>query len=415
MLKEITIKNFKSFKNETFFSMEASNNVSEHPNHLIKMCDTDLLKITSVYGPNGGGKTNLLFALHLFYALINYELKSKHDWFDMASYLEVFAGDINDKIDLSVFFIVDDYEIGYDVTLMKNTSEIVSFKVLNEEVGYRYKTETEFKTLFKREGNKVIGKEILELLSLKDTISFSDTTLFLNYIFTYISDFGFISDSKELHILAELLIQLSSITTVSSVDGASKLSNNQLLMILTKEGYKDKFLKFLSEFDLGIIDIRIDDEDKKNLKLFCIHVHKGVRFEIPYEKESHGTKRIMQFIPRFIDFFEKQQILLIDELDLRLHPKVTSKFIDIFTSNTIGSQVIFNSHDIINMKKELFRRDEIWFACLDDELSTELFSLSGVINYKGEKVRKDATYSKQYLEGKYGSDPFITIGFTWND
>ena len=32
------------------------------------------------------------------------------------------------------------------------------------------------------------------------------------------------------------------------------------------------------------------------------------------------------------------------------------------------------------------------------------------VNYKGEQIRKDAVYSKQYLEGKYGADPAIKKG-----
>ena len=67
------------------------------------------------------------------------------------------------------------------------------------------------------------------------------------------------------------------------------------------------------------------------------------------------------------------------------------------------------------MSNELFRRDEIWFAYRDDNYSTKLTSLSNIVNYKGEQVRKDAIYSKQYLEGRYGADPFISRGLNWNE
>ena len=96
------------------------------------------------------------------------------------------------------------------------------------------------------------------------------------------------------------------------------------------------------------------------------------------------------------------------------HPKLFRAVIELFTSkDNTTSQLIFNSHDIINMDSEVFRRDEIWFIYRDENYSTKATPLSNVVNYKGEQVRKDAKYSKQYLEGKYGADPFIKKGLSW--
>ena len=53
MIKEFTIRNYLSFKNETIFTMEADmERVSEHQNHLVKFGDDHILKIASFYGPN---------------------------------------------------------------------------------------------------------------------------------------------------------------------------------------------------------------------------------------------------------------------------------------------------------------------------------------------------------------------------
>ena len=50
-----------------------------------------------------------------------------------------------------------------------------------------------------------------------------------------------------------------------------------------------------------------------------------------------------------------------------------------------------------------------------EDYSTIYTPLSSIVNYKGEMVRKDAVYSKQYLEGRYGADPFIKKGLGWCD
>ena len=104
-------------------------------------------------------------------------------------------------------------------------------------------------------------------------------------------------------------------------------------------------------------------------------------------------------------------IIVVDEIDAHLHPKLIQKIIELFNSkHNKEAQLIFNSHDILNMNNENFRRDEIWFVYRNENLESELICLSDFENYKGEKVRKDAKYSKQYMEGRYGADPFIEKG-----
>ena len=65
------------------------------------------------------------------------------------------------------------------------------------------------------------------------------------------------------------------------------------------------------------------------------------------------------------------------------------------------------------MNNKLFRRDEIWFAYRDEDYATKYLPLSNIVNYKGEMIRKDAVYGKQYLEGRFGADPFIRKGLSW--
>ena len=64
MLCQFTVKNFKSIRDEVTFDMQAAA-ISEHENRIIKDVDEELyLPVSAVYGPNGGGKSNVLEALH---------------------------------------------------------------------------------------------------------------------------------------------------------------------------------------------------------------------------------------------------------------------------------------------------------------------------------------------------------------
>jgi len=119
----------------------------------------------------------------------------------------------------------------------------------------------------------------------------------------------------------------------------------------------------------------------------------------------------LYLLPNIISHLDKSSILVIDELDAHLHPAIIKKILELFHSElNKKSQIIFTSHDIMNMTNDNFRRDEIWFLFRNERLESQLVCLSDFIDYKGEKIRKDAKYSKQYMKGKYGADPFIRQG-----
>lgn len=64
MLCQFTVKNFKSIRDEATFDMQAAA-ISEHEDRIIKDKDGELyLPVSAIYGPNGGGKSNVLEALH---------------------------------------------------------------------------------------------------------------------------------------------------------------------------------------------------------------------------------------------------------------------------------------------------------------------------------------------------------------
>ena len=96
--------------------------------------------------------------------------------------------------------------------------------------------------------------------------------------------------------------------------------------------------------------------------------------------------------------------------------------------------------DLSTMNSEVFRRDEIWFVAKGNAQNSKLYSLvefkferktfklliggstasnacsmQGYKNEKGESVRKDAKFDKQYLEGKYGADPYLRRIVDWGN
>ena len=71
--------------------------------------------------------------------------------------------------------------------------------------------------------------------------------------------------------------------------------------------------------------------------------------------------------------------------------------------NKGGGQIIVSLHDVGLLDQNMFRRDQIWFVSKDYE--TNKSSLVRLSDYKG--VRKDLDIRKAYLNGSFGSRPFI--------
>lgn len=91
-----------------------------------------------------------------------------------------------------------------------------------------------------------------------------------------------------------------------------------------------------------------------------------------------------------------------DELSARLHPLMTKMIVDIFDSDeNEKAQLIFTTHDLTLLNRDQFRRDEIIMVDKDQHGQSLMYALSDL------KVREDATFVKDYLQGKYGAIPII--------
>ena len=70
MLCQFTVKNYKSIRDEVTFDMQAAA-ISEQEDKIIKDKDREqFLPVSAIYGPNGGGKSNVLEALHTLAAKV---------------------------------------------------------------------------------------------------------------------------------------------------------------------------------------------------------------------------------------------------------------------------------------------------------------------------------------------------------
>ena len=135
------------------------------------------------------------------------------------------------------------------------------------------------------------------------------------------------------------------------------------------------------------------------------------------ERESSGSKKAFQFSGPILRALATGGVLIIDEIEAKLHPIMTLNTTDIFLnprSNPNQAQLIFATHDTNLLTYSSLRRDQICFVEKNKWESTELYALSDFVYFterKGEvfaeKERPDTDKEKRYFEGRYRAIPAL--------
>lgn len=403
MLCQFTVKNFKSIRDEVTFDMQAAA-ISEHEDRIIKDNDDELyLPVSAIYGPNGGGKSNVLEALNslvtkvlrpLYATSNNEEIAIKMKKF----VIESFAFDektINEPTEFELFFRTSLAEYRYELIVKK---DVIEYERLD-----RIKLETGRKSaLFERNEDEIILKGAFAALKTSDELS--DTLPLLSYL-------GIAYSKNE--VVKDVIDWFDE--GISFLNYGNPIQELQMA-ISKSEDIKKIMLQMFQEMDLDIVNFRVEEKENDRIEVFTKHIVDKYEAELNLSDESSGTKKLFGLLPFIAKSLLRGTTLVIDELDAKIHPVLLKYLIMTFSNmekNKKGAQLIFTSHDLSTMNSEVFRRDEIWFVAKGNHQNSKLYSLVEFKNEKGESVRKDAKFDKQYLEGKYGADPYLRKIIDW--
>ena len=403
MLCQFTVKNFKSIRDEVTFDMQAAA-ISEHEDRIIKDVDEELyLPVSAVYGPNGGGKSNVLEALHSLVTKVLRPLYATSNNEEIAMkmkklVIEPFAfdeGTRNEPTEFELFFRTEMAEYCYELAVKKEVIEYERLDRIKLETGRR-------SALFERDEDEITLKGAFARLKTSDELS--DTLPLLSYL-------GITYSKNE--VVQDVLDWFDE--EIDFLNYGNPMQ--ELRMAISKsEDVKRLMLQMIQEMDLDIVDFRVEEKENDRIEVFTKHVVDEYEAELNLFDESSGTKKLFGLLPFIAKSLLRGTTLVIDELDAKIHPVLLKYLIMTFSNmekNKKGAQLIFTSHDLSTMNSEVFRRDEIWFVAKGNRQNSKLYSLVEFKNKKGESVRKDAKFDKQYLEGKYGADPYLRKIIDW--
>lgn len=413
MLIAFSVGNYRSFKEQVTLSMLAADLVSKPAdldtnNTFVAKDAIQLLKSAAIYGANASGKSNLITAINFMRSFVLDSARNTR--FRQPIGAEPFRLNTETEQQPSFFellFIVQDvtYRYGFTVSAQRVEQEWLYHKPGAKE-GY----------LFKRQGDliEVNQRSFKEGLGLQERTR--PNALFLSVAAQW--------NGKKASIISEWFEKITANYGIAVPNPSylfpKRLANSQK---------KQDIIEFVKQLDLGIADIQIKQLPAQeieitnkdgNSELHILEINPEIitmhdRFDREgrrvstqefnlFHHESQGTRRLFELAEPILNALHTGTLLLIDELDARLHPLLSSAIIRMFHSpenNPHHAQLIFTTQDTNLLGDKLFRRDQIWFVEKSRRGESTLYSLAEY------RPRNDASYEKNYLAGRYGAIPFL--------
>lgn len=411
MLIQFNFKNFKSFREETTLDLSAAR-MTEFSDRVVTIGNEKILPVAAIYGANASGKSNIYSAFEYMskYVVNSFKYGDEEEKFEEYRPTPFLFDSISSDAESSfeVYFTVTGdkaekiYNYGFCVDREGITEEWLNVKAKTARkystVFYRNTVENELDLsgFPKNSRNNIqvaLEKQVL-IVSLGAKLKISECKIIRDwFLVNEFADFGDIFTNFY-------------------------LSRRLPRRFVEDKEVQNRVIEYLSSFDEHIKDFKIekipyDEENKRDAyKINVLHkmIDSNDMAEIPLSMESAGTLKMFSLYPELQKVLERGSVFFIDELNARLHPLLVRNFVITFLNPEINknhAQLIFTTHDTWQLSNQLLRRDEIWFVEKNSQQISTLYSLADFVDEDGSRIRKDESYEKNYLIGKYGAIPTL--------
>jgi AAA15 family ATPase/GTPase len=436
MLLEFKVSNYRSIGDEQTISLIPAPKQKDHLQNIITKGRHQALNAISFYGPNGGGKSNILKAMSLMDRLVHISARTSSTTrlpYDPFLLREGWK-DKPTRFEISFVINKNRYRYGLEFTESEIKKEWLFRKSTGREVN-----------LFEREGEVIdtssgFNSPDQGFNGSKKIIDAAIEATRNNALFLSTCDMLNIEEAKSI---------LKWFKHFNMLDGLNIEEDIRTVSLSESNEYNKKIRQYLSSLGLGLFDVQITTKDfdeselpdnmPDNLRSQLLDKLKGTQSYTVYalhkiydsdgkptekihswdfnERESAGTQKAFKLSGPVLWALANGGVLIIDEIEAAMHPIMTLNTIDLFLnaeSNLNNAQLIFATHDTNLLSYSNLRRDQICFAEKNKWESTEIYSLSDFVyfgekngEFKSEKERPDTDKEKRYFEGRYGAIPAL--------
>jgi len=431
MLISFKFSNILSFAEVSELNLNAGK-YTKHSDHVARCFGGHkLLRMSSLYGANAAGKSNVVNALEQLRRIIT---KGTVDRSEIIPVIPFKFNEPNVPVCFDIEFITSNHVFKYVLKIKES--------VIIEEVLYILdKKEEEFNEVFIRKSNNLktieltlndvddnTEKERLREEIYKDDLRPNQTFLkegankYLRNIteaFTWFNKYliiigafsrpynicSFIEKEKNTAIFSQLFktfesgisdIQVEKKPLEKYIGFINDNLKNNMIASINQTGF--------SNISNGKTDIEVIVENGKlyGKRLKTVHTGKDNKIAtFSMDEESDGIRRLFDIMPFFYLLCQGDYTIVVDELERSIHPILLINLLEYFNSKSFENkgQLIFTTHESILLDLNYFRQDEIWFVEKDNHGCSHLYSLSDF------KPRYDKDIRKSYLQGKFGAIP----------
>lgn len=411
MIIEFRVKNFSSIRDEQKLSLSANKDGTYNDTHIVNSgirTPTHLVRSSVLYGPNASGKSNLINAMAFMQSVVAGSATMREGQpFRYPSF----------KLDKKCSKQPSEFEITF----------------INQGVRYQYgfallpeRVVEEWLLVYKTSKPQVWFSRKIDPDTDKDSYEFSSHLTGRKKLWQESTRTNALFLSKAVDLNSEQLrpIFLWIVENLIIIGaGHQPVFDYSIAHVQTDDG-KQEILDLLSSADMSITDLSLESRKMKQLGLYFedgtpthtvtesetimpVFFHQAENGSASFElsEESTGTQRLFAFAGLIINVLKKGCVLIVDELDGSLHTLMVRHLINVFHShstNKMGAQLIFSTHDVALLNMDVFRRDQIWFLEKDRTQATMLYPLTDFCPRKNEALERG------YLMGRYGALPFFS-------
>ena len=422
MLVKFSVQNYRAISERQTFSMIADDIPRlEPPYHVAHTGFAGvpyILRDACLFGGNGSGKTSLVEAMHFMSQFVRGSSNSE----------------ANDEISTRPFIFDPKWSKSpseFEVVFMHNDTlyqygfVVTRSRVIEEWLSSRSKLKHRWRKLFERKYNS--GKKSYDWYINPRYIKGEKTSWSQNTR----SSALFLSTSVQLNAKGDLKQAHDWIARCFNILNMSQRQPGIEYTVgrFSEKAWKKKALNFLREIGIDLSDIKVEEKDvhddsaiselpkfmrdlvKSNREFkgkmidvyFLRDRYRDIPVPLPIDSESSGTRDLFGISGPTIDTLERGGVIVIDELNLGLHPVVLQSLIAMFCdpdTNTKNAQIVFTTHDASIVENTFGKPDQVWLLDKDSkDLTARLTSLA---EFRDSDTRN---FAKDYLHGRYGGLP----------
>lgn len=401
LLLQFSVKNFRSFQKEETLNLSSSKRSELLDSNTFESVQNQrLVRSAVIYGPNAGGKSNLIKAIYFLqqFILLSSTAFQEGQKIPLQPF-RLTAASTKEPSEFVIDFVCDHIRFTYHLALTEERvvkEELYAYPKKYRQTWFTRNWDSSSGTYNWHQGLGFKGEHKgWEQMTRANALYLSTAVQFnseqLKPIFLWFRD--------------QLVILLKT-----SPMQETRFNPDLTFQFLKDPTKKSWIHKFMECADIGIENFDLIEEENFPLKKTTVRTqHKmidsdqKVFFDLLLD-ESDGTQRLFTQAGGWLKALREGLVLFVDEVNLHLHPNIVRYLIELFhnpKTNQKNAQLIFTTHDSSLLDSDLFRRDQIWFVQKDETKSSRLYSLLDF------KPRKKEAIGKGYLQGRYGALPFI--------